>query len=471
MSPTAAEHYARQPAGPGPGRFRAGLPPAARRFTGWLFILFRRLSQLRIVWHDDIGRERARVDAGKSRRIRVDRTRAGVLRGRLTPSMQRIPIDERVDWRQLAEQCGFVFHTLNGEPYWDETAYYAFSLKEIEEDLEAPTAVLDEMCRELVARAIADERVLKRLAIPERFWNFIAASWKRHDGSLYGRFDLCYHGNGPAKLLEYNADTPTSLFETAVFQWNWLNDAITRQIIPRDADQFNSLHERLIKGWKPLAGGKKIHLAGMLDNLEDAGTLAYLEDTARQAGATTTILAMDKIGLAPKGVFVDDVNAPIDIAFKLYPWEFMFRETFGTSLPGSSTRWIEPPWKAILSNKGILPLLWEMFPRHPNLLPAFFEDDPQHVALGDSFVRKPLHSREGANVEIVLRGAVVDADGGPYGTEPKVLQAVAPLPVFDGNYAVLGSWWAAGAAAGLCVREDLGPITKNTSRFLPHAIV
>ena len=79
------------------------------------------------------------------------------------------------------------------------------------------------MCRELVARAVADERILNRLAIPERFWNFIAASWKRGDGSLYGRFDLRYDGSGPAKLLEYNADTPTSVFETAVFQWGWLD--------------------------------------------------------------------------------------------------------------------------------------------------------------------------------------------------------------------------------------------------------
>jgi glutathionylspermidine synthase len=385
--------------------------------------------------------------------------------------MQRIAVNERPEWRQLAEQCGFVFHTLNGEPYWDETAYYVFNLEDVEKDLEAPTGELNAMCRELVGHAIADERTMKRLAIPERFWNFIAASWKRRDHSLYGRFDLCYNGNGPAKLLEYNADTPTSLFETAVFQWNWLNDAIARQIVPQDADQFNSLHERLIDGWKPLAHGKKIHLAGLLDNLEDAGTLSYLEDTARQAGATTRIVAIDKIGLAPKGVFVDDADAPIDIAFKLYPWEWMFREKFGASLPGSSTRWIEPPWKAILSNKGILPLLWETFPRHPNLLPAFFEDDPQHAALGNSYVRKPLYSREGANVEIVIGGDVVYSNSGPYSTEPKVLQALAPLPAFDGNYAVLGAWWAGGAPAGLSVREDRDPVTNNASRFLPHAIV
>ena len=130
------------------------------------------------------------------------------------------------------------------------------------------------------------------LRIPERFWTFIAASWKRGDPSLYGRFDLRYGGQGPAKLLEYNADTPTSVFETGVFQWMWLEDAMARAITPQDADQYNSLHERLIEGWKEIgARAGHLHLAGALDDPEDGGTVAYLDDTARQAGLTTTVLA------------------------------------------------------------------------------------------------------------------------------------------------------------------------------------
>jgi len=90
-------------------------------------------------------------------------------------------------------------------------------------------------------------------------------------------------------------------------------------------------------------------------------------------------------------------------------------------------------WKAILSSKGILPLLWEMFPGHPNLLPAYFAHDPKRAALGDSYVGKPLHSREGANVKIVVAENVIDAGEGPYGDEPIILQAVGPLPVLDGT--------------------------------------
>ena len=385
--------------------------------------------------------------------------------------MQRIVCDERPNWRERADEHGFRFHTIAGERYWDERAYYAFTLQEIERDIEAPTGELDQMCRELVARAVDDERMLKVLRIPERFWTFIAASWKRSDPSLYGRFDLSYDGQGPAKLLEYNADTPTSLYETGVFQWVWLEDAIANNTVPKDADQYNSLHERLIEGWKEIGKGGHLHLAGAIDDPEDGGTIAYMEDTARQAGLATTVLAMDSIGRTPKGAFVDLDNKPIELMFKLYPWEWMFREQFGASLAGAPTRWLEPPWKAILSNKGILPLLWAMYPRHPNLLPAYFEDDEKAKELGDSYVRKPLYSREGSNVTIMVEGQAVDQDQGPYGEEGFIRQAVATLPRYQDNYAAIGSWIAAGKPCGLSVREDVSPITKNTSRFLPHAIV
>jgi glutathionylspermidine synthase len=385
--------------------------------------------------------------------------------------MQRISCRERADWRALADQTGFTFHTIDGEPYWDETAYWGFTLREIEQDLEAPTRELDQMCRELVARAVGDETMLRRLAIPARYWNWIAASWKRAEPSLYGRFDLAYTGDGAAKLLEYNADTPTALFETAVFQWLWLEQAIEQQIAPADADQFNSLHERLVEGWSAIGRGRLAHLAGMIDNAEDGGTIRYLEECARQAGLTTVVLAMSDIGRRQDGHLVDLANRPIALMFKLYPWEWMLRETFGDTLPDASTQFVEPPWKAILSNKGILPLLWQMFPRHPNLLPAYFEDDQAARSLGSSYARKPLYSREGANVEIVAGGGVIDADGGPYGAEGFVRQAIASLPRQDGRYAVIGSWIAAGKPCGISLREDASPITKNTSHFVPHAIV
>jgi glutathionylspermidine synthase len=385
--------------------------------------------------------------------------------------MQRIVCPERDDWRLTAEQTGFDFHTIDGERYWDERGYYAFSLQEIEDAIEAPTAEIDAMCLELVGRAIDDEIYLRRLKIPEALWPLISASWHRDEQSLYGRLDLCFDGHGPAKLLEYNADTPTSIFEAAVFQWTWLEQAIERRIIPSRADQFNSIHDRLIEAWSKLGEGQHLHLAGTLETAEDAGTLAYLEDTARQARLQTTMIDIEDIGWRDTGGFVDLENRDIELAFKLYPWEWMFQDAFGERLATAPTRWIEPPWKAILSNKGILPLLWEMFPNHPNLLPAFFDDDPKAASLGTSFVRKPLYSREGANVALVSDGVAVAEQQGPYGAEGFVRQALARLPNFSGQYPVIGSWLVDHAPCGLSIREDENPITGNTSRFLPHAIL
>jgi glutathionylspermidine synthase len=385
--------------------------------------------------------------------------------------MQRIICPERDDWRITADETGFDFHTIDGERYWDERAYYAFTLDQIERQIEEPTGEIDAMCLELVAHAIDDESTLRRLKIPEAFWPLISESWYRDEASLYGRFDLSFDGHGPAKLLEYNADTPTSIFESAVFQWTWLEQAIERRIIPGRADQFNSIHERLIEAWKKLGGERHLHLAGATENPEDAGTLAYLEDTARQAGLATTLIDIEDIGWRDDGCFVDLDDRAIELAFKLYPWEWMFQDAFGERLAKAPTRWIEPPWKAILSNKGILPLLWEMFPNHPNLLPAYFEGDPNSASLGASFVRKPLYSREGANVALVSAGVTLVEQEGPYGAEGFIRQAIAPLPNFSGQYPVLGSWLIDHTPCGLSIREDENPITGNTSRFLPHAIL
>ena len=385
--------------------------------------------------------------------------------------MQRIACSERDDWRETAEACGFDFHTIDGERYWDERAYYAFTLDEIEQKIEAPTGEIDAMCLELVGRAIRNEDYLKRLKIPETFWSLIAESWERDERSLYGRLDLSFDGNGPAKLLEYNADTPTSIFESAVFQWTWLEQAMERRIIPKAADQYNSIHERLIATWNELGRGRHLHLTGTTGSEEDLGTLAYLEDTAIQAGLTTTIIDIEDIGWRDEGGFVDLTGRDIELVFKLYPYEWMFSDAFGVRLKDAPTRWIEPPWKAVLSTKGILPMLWEMFPGHPNLLPAYFEDDPRARELGASYVRKPLYSREGANVELVSKGVAFAEQQGPYGAEGFVRQALAPLRSFSQQFAIVGSWLVDHTPCGVSIREDASPITGNNSRFLPHAIL
>ncbi|MDL2397396.1 glutathionylspermidine synthase family protein [Rhizobium mayense] len=388
--------------------------------------------------------------------------------------MKRVVVNERPDWQADAEACGFTIHSMYGERYWDERHAYLFTLDEIETRLEDPSATLLQMCYSAVDRIVADPGLMSRMAIPPEYHDAIARSWLNRERDLYGRFDLAYGGDGPAKLLEFNADTPTSLFESAVFQWRWLEDMKGRGEIPRTADQFNSIHERLIDALRFLTGPSgRMHFAGILESEEDLVTLNYLVDCAVQAGCETTLLGMADIGVDAKHWLTDLQDRRIDCLFKLYPLEDMVREPFARHLPATPTRVIEPLWKLTLSNKGLLPVLWDMFPDHENLLPAYFDDDPRAESLGWTYVRKPLLSREGANVTLVNH----QADGGnyrvdgPYGAEGYVRQAMRLLPRFGDDWTVIGSWIVAGQPAGIGIREDDTPVTRDTSRFVPHYIL
>ncbi|WHQ69854.1 glutathionylspermidine synthase family protein [Methylorubrum extorquens] len=384
--------------------------------------------------------------------------------------MRRFACGERPGWREIARDAGFAFHTIDGEPYWDESHAYAFTLAEIEDDIEGPSAELHALCLDFAAEAVADERILTSLAIPEPVWDTVRASWHQRDPSLYGRLDFSYGGTGPAKLLEYNADTPTALYETAVFQWLWLEQGLKEGRLPAGSDQFNALHERLIARLAEIAPPGLIAFAADTSGPEDLGTAGYLQDCAVQAGCVTILLDLAQIGLRADGAFCGPDEQPFAALFKLYPWEWAFQDAFGSAVAASPTRFLEPPWKMVLSNKGLLAHLWAREPGHPNLLPAFFEADPACATLGDAYVRKPLLSREGANVEIFSDGARVAGADGPYGADGFIRQGLAELPCFDDRRPLLGAWIVGDAPAGLCIRESDGPITGDGALFVPHLI-
>ena len=385
--------------------------------------------------------------------------------------MHRIRTAPRANWQERARELGFTFHSLNGETYWDESAYYAFSPAEMEREIEDPAQELEELCRTAVARIAGSDALLERLRVPNMAWELIRTSWRNEDPSLYGRFDFSYTGQGPAKLLEYNADTPTALYEASAFQWFWLEDQLASGALPVGSDQFNSIHEKLVARFAELSGQGALQFASVPDSIEDRGTVDYLADCARQGGFETKFIAIGDIGLGTDGNFYDLDNRPIERLFKLYPWEWLFAEEFGRAIAKSGTAFLEPPWRSLLSNKGILPILWEMAPNHRNLLPAYFADDASAKQLDGQCVVKPLYSREGANVTMIIDGRVADSQPGIYGREGTIVQGLAPLPNFDGNYAVVGAWIVAGQSCGVGMREDASPITKNTSRFVPHALV
>lgn len=382
--------------------------------------------------------------------------------------MRRAYSDPRPGWERLVEAQGLGFHRAvapghEGRPYWDESAHYVFSMAEVL-SLEEQVEELHEMCLAAVDHVVTERRYAD-FAIPEHVWPFVEASWKRRDPHLFGRFDLHYDGTGPAKLLEYNADTPTSLVEAAVCQWFWLQD-----VYP-GCDQWNSVHERLIARWKQLyRPGSTVHFAWTSTDEagEDALNAAYMQETADQAGLSTVAIAVEDIGWNTGAKrFVDLDESPIAALFKLYPWEWAVTDSFGEHALAQQRRtpWVEPLWKMLLSNKALLAVLWELYPGHHNLLPAYL-DGPRDLI---SHIAKPLLGREGASIRVVEPHRTIATDG-IYGSEGYVYQEFWELPSFDGWHPVLGAWVVGDEAAGLGIRETWGLITDDTSSFVPHRI-
>ena len=385
--------------------------------------------------------------------------------------MQRIPVSERSGIADAAAEHGFEYSANDGFTGWDESAYYQFTMRQVNEDLAAPVEELEGLCFEVVEHAVNDEEVLRRLGIAEPFWDFLAGSWRNGEKNLCGRMDLSYDGQIPAKLLEYNADTPTALYESAVFQWEWLEQAAREGLIPESCDQFNDVHEAIVGTFSQLGIEGLTHFASNTDIEDDKGTLEYLQECAQEAGLETRLLAMADIGMNDWGNFTDLDEDVIMTLVKLYPWEWIMDEEFGLKVPASGVRFIEPPWKAILSNKGMLALLWEMFEGHPNLLPSYFEDDPAAGKLDGTYVRKPLLSRQGANIQVFRNGQLHLSSDGPYGDGGHIVQGYQPLPDYGDKFPLVGCWLIASKAAGMCIREDPTLITGQDARVVPHIIL
>ncbi len=383
--------------------------------------------------------------------------------------MKRITVTPRPDWQSEMARIGFNYHSIDGN-YWQEDACYVFTESQIDL-LEDATNALHHMYVQAVAHVVKTGDYA-RLGIDDIAAKQIEDSFGRQAPSLYGRFDLCFDGINPPKLYEYNADTPTALFEASVAQWYWLQ---AQGGILRGADQFNSIHERLLvefESLKPMLAHDTLYLTAVSDSIEDLTTTQYLQDVAIQAGLQTDYIDIGNIGYRMSdGQFTDLNDNIIRHLFKLYPWEWLLAEEFGQHIASSNIHLIEPAYKLLMSNKALLTVLWEMFPNHPNLLAASL--NPNDIST--NVVKKPFFSREGANISLTHANQTLSTHG-QYGQEGYVYQESKPLPKFSNNqgqdvFAVIGSWIVGHSAAGIGIREDSTLITKDTSLFVPHAFI
>lgn len=380
----------------------------------------------------------------------------------------------RTNWEAECLKVGFDFCNLpssDDSHYWSEGVGYELTLAQVDH-LDDSTNELHAMCMDVVREIMSTGNFPHEYGFSQQVQTLITETWNRGDKHLYGRFDLAYDGTN-IKMLEYNADTPTSLLEASVVQWEWVQQV---EGIPH-RDQFNSIHEKLIERWKEVGQSiaviPRIHFCGTKEaGREDWGNLEYLMDTAVQAGLDVSELAIEDIGW-DGNTFIDLDNKPIIGAFKLYPWEWMTEDEFGANLSKATTRWVEPPWKMLLSNKALLPLLWKKHEGHPLLLPSHFENDS--IPRSGKWVRKPLLAREGANVTMLENGKQSNLSGSDFNPEYDksgyIIQQWVDLPLVDGFRPLVGAWVIGDESAGIGFREDYNVVTGNDSHFVPHYFV
>lgn len=378
----------------------------------------------------------------------------------------------RPDWQDRLAEIGLDYHSgglepepgLEGGLWWHEADYWELTEAEVDR-LDDATTSLHELCLGALDHLVGREpqRLQGEFGMSEWMADYVCRSRRRGDPALMGRMDLAWDAStGTARLLEYNADTPTLAIETALAQWFWL-----RTVHP-GADQFNSLHEALLDGFRelqPRMAGRPMHFTAFRDAPEEWAHSTYFRDLAQQAGIRTSAIDIPDLRWNDAAREFRDVDENrIHFLHKLYPWEWVATDAFGPFFAEDTLGVVEPPWKAVLSHKAVLPLLWELNPGHPNLLEAHHGPAPAN----GEWVEKPALGREGANVRILHDGASIAHSEGSYGAGPIISQRRAPMLTQSGWTSVIGSWIAHGKACGIIFREARDQIVRENSRVLPH---
>lgn len=388
--------------------------------------------------------------------------------------MRRIDITEPAGWKAAADAQGFNYAEAGGKPYWVADAYYELTPAEVTR-IGRAAEELHGMCMCLARDACGDRAMLERLGVPEAYAEAARSSLERGDPSLHGRFDFVLDSQGVPRMLEYNADTPTAIFEASSFQGDWFQARVHDGGLPLGSWQANYLGAALSARLGEICAvhGPLVLAAHKGDGAcEDWRTATFIADACRRAGYRADLMEVSRIRRRRgDGRLLDAGERPIDLLWKLYPWEYAWHDEFGPQLADGRTVCLEPAWKMAVSTKGILPVLWQRHPGHPNLLAACFEGQAREFE--GPAVCKPLHSREGCNVE--FEGHAAPRSPGPF-NGPRILQQACPPGIHIDragreHHAVIGAWIVGDRFAGIGIREDDGPITTPAGRFVPHAVI
>ncbi|MCH9814488.1 MAG: glutathionylspermidine synthase family protein [Epsilonproteobacteria bacterium] len=380
---------------------------------------------------------------------------------------------------EFLESINFSWHT----DYDDDTPYLVDALIEVSElEAEAYAEAANELYDMYVEAGdyVVDNDLFHELNIPFNLVEMIKASWENDvHWHLYSRFDFAGGLDGkPIKLLEFNADTPTVLLDTAIAQW-----AILKKNGMDEENQFNNIYEALKENFQRLVtleesvenfaeyyDGWKILFSSVRGAQEDEDTTKFLESIAQEAGFNTAFAYMDEIEFSEEeGIFYNDEN--YEFFFKLVPWEDIAIDegaltTVLTEIVNNKKAIIlNPAYTLMFQSKAFMKILWDLYPNHPLLLESSFEP------LSGAHVQKPSFGREGENVIISdENGVIIDEKEGHYENFKPIYQEYTELNRDDNDGVYHAGVFFAYEGCGLGFRKAVRPIIDDDAKFVGHVI-
>jgi len=377
------------------------------------------------------------------------------------------------------EELGFTWHTDADESRYISDTLVNITHDEAEAYYEAANEIYDMYTK--AAEYVIENNLFFELGIPFNLIEAIKKSWESDvHWHIYSRFDFAGGVDGvPIKLLEFNADTPTSLFETALLQW-----ALLKSNNMDESEQFNNVYDAIKENFKRLItlfedtelfderyDGWKILFSSIAGNDEEEATTKLLQQIATDAGFNTGFEYLGDVKFDEDGIYDRDDNQ-YEYWFKLYPWEDIATDepelaTMLTSIMQNQRAIIlNPAYTLLFQSKGMLKILYDLFPDSPYLLKTSFEP-----LAGIKHVQKSVFGREGANVAIVdTDGTILQEEDGPYKNHKKIYQEYVELNRDSNGAKYQAGVFFAYEGAGLGFRKG-GEILNNMSKFVGHVLV
>ena len=377
------------------------------------------------------------------------------------------------------EEIGFNWHTDSDGSKYISDALVVISSDEVQAYYNATNEIYDMYVE--AAEHVMENELFFDLGIPFNLIDAIKKSWENDvHWHLYGRFDLAGGIDGKdIKLIEFNADTPTGLFETALLQW-----AILKHNNMDEDKQFNNVYEAISDNFKRLItlfddieefderyDNWKILFSAISNNDEEEATTKLLQQMATDAGFNTSFEFLENTHFDENGVYDRDENS-YEYWFKLYPWEDIavdepeLATTLTNIMQNQKAIILNPAYALLFQSKGMMKILCDLFPDSPYLLKTSFEP-----LKGVKHVEKPVFGREGANTKIIeANGATSQENTGPYDNYKKVYQEYVEFPKDSNGAKYQAGVFFAYEACGVSFRKG-SEIMDNMSKFVGHVIV